>query len=436
MSFLNGRVSFTAFRVSGSKIAPGDPAFLDTLRQHAFQEAACPSAGLVESGFTTGVHLMDVGFSPEKNSFGRFAHFALRIDTHAVPGEVRKAHELMLQQAFAAGNAFPRPSKKQKREAKEEAETQVQADARMGKFRRSKAVPLLWDQASDVLYVASSSGSVFEELAKRMKDAFEVNLQGLSAGVIAEDVARNLHADLDAIRPTPFSPPPAGAEQDKIPAVPWIAKAVSILDSLGDEFLLWLLHRSQTGPIENQATGQVIHATPWKMIDLDCAWGCTGRSAMRQGRGSWGEDVGGSPLKAPETMKGLAAGKWPRKLGMMLADVDHGFELALQGETLAISGGRLPKIKDVDTERGLFEARIDLIARMYHLVTAAYTVFLFERLGGQWPSKAAEIRQWICWHPSQEGAQTKIAGKKGDEKVSMTIHRDGRKIFDSASASK
>jgi len=80
MPFLSGRVSYTRLRVTGDAPAQVDDTFLAILKDHAFVESPAPRVGVLESGFTTGAHLLDTQFTYEKNGFGPCAHFALRVD--------------------------------------------------------------------------------------------------------------------------------------------------------------------------------------------------------------------------------------------------------------------------------------------------------------------------------------------------------------------
>ena len=73
----------------------------------------------VEYGWGGGRHVLDGHFGFEQNVFADALHFALRIDTNKVPGDLKKAYQLMEEEAVAAGNPSGFISKSQKRDVKD-----------------------------------------------------------------------------------------------------------------------------------------------------------------------------------------------------------------------------------------------------------------------------------------------------------------------------
>ena len=121
MGFHSGRVTFCRFRVVGDAPVTVDETVLGTLKDHAFAEQPVAAPDQVEVGFTTGVHLLDTDFTYETNGYGDPAGslllFALRIDTHQVPGEIRQAYRVMEELAVASANPSGFASRAQKRDA-------------------------------------------------------------------------------------------------------------------------------------------------------------------------------------------------------------------------------------------------------------------------------------------------------------------------------
>ena len=405
MPFLSGRASYARLRVSGDAPAMVDDAFLGILKDHLFRESPAPRVGTPEVGFCTGIHLYDTQFTYEKNGYGPVAHFAMRFDQHQVPPDVKKALRLQNEQAAISASPTGFTSKADKADAKDAAKREIEEGLVGGKYRRSKMIPLLWDLEKQLMYCAASSTVVVEELAKLMRDSFGVKLQPLSAGSRAAEMMSEAGGSVrtfDDLRPSPFTPPPAdprpeddGPQQDNsIPGVPWVAKASDLRDFLGNEFLMWMLWKSQEGEIatpEQYAIGRV-NVTPWKSLDLDCAWAVTGKTTLRQGGTG---DEGGSPLGAPECGKALATGKWPRKMGMMLSNDENAFELTLQGDQMNISACKLPEIDEVDSERELADARILLLRELDRTLDAAYAAFLKQRVSLSWNLEREKISKWL-----------------------------------------
>jgi hypothetical protein len=119
MGFASGAVSFRRFAVVGK--APKTPSqeLLDTLAEHALREQEFGVPEEVEYGWSGGRHVFDAQFSFEHNVFADALHFALRIDTNKVPGELKKAWQIMEEEAVAKNNPSGFISKNQKREVKD-----------------------------------------------------------------------------------------------------------------------------------------------------------------------------------------------------------------------------------------------------------------------------------------------------------------------------
>ena len=185
MSFASGRVSFCRFLATGNAPASVDQALIDKLSEFAFTEQSIGAPDEVESGWITGQHLFDTQFTYEKNGFGHLLLFCLRLDTHKVPGEIKRAYKTMNEQAAAAGNPSGFASRAQKKQAAELAERQVHEDLVAGRFRKSKSVPILWDLSNKMVYAAASGNTLIEHLSRLFRETFDVALEPLSAGAMA-----------------------------------------------------------------------------------------------------------------------------------------------------------------------------------------------------------------------------------------------------------
>src|SRR5688500_14702494 len=120
MGFASGSVSFRRFRVVGPKQPKAiDQALLDKLAEGALKVGECGVPQVEASGWSGGRHVFDGVFSFEHNVYDDALHFALRIDTNKVPGELKKAWELMEEEAVASENRSGFASKGQKKDVKE-----------------------------------------------------------------------------------------------------------------------------------------------------------------------------------------------------------------------------------------------------------------------------------------------------------------------------
>ncbi len=405
MPFDTGRVTFTRFHVAGDAPPQVDDTFLAILSEARFRETEIGAPDEVEAGFVTGVHLFDTQFTYEKIGYGEpgrgLAHFALRLDTHKVPADVKKAYRVMNEQAAASASPTGFASKSEKREARETANEQVRGELASGKYRKSKIVPVLWDLAGQTLYCGAAGTTVIEHLSRLMRQAFAVDLSNLSSGVLAGNLikARGRSRDYEDLKPSAFTAPPAAErlddEDDAVaftgggPALPWIAKSVDLKDYLGNEFLLWLWwhgERDKDQPTLDTAEGDIFVALD-KTLDMDCAWDLTGKQTLR----------GDNPTRLPEAGDALLTGKWPRKVGLIVADAEHQWQLTLQGDQFVVSGAALPEIEgdEAGSPRELLERRLHLTTRLAAVLDALYQAFLTRRASGPWSQDREAISRWI-----------------------------------------
>lgn len=411
MGFGTGRVTFCRYRVVGDAPVSATETILGTLADHTFKEQEFGTPDEVESGFISSSHLYDTEFSFENNVFGNPAGsvllFAVRIDTHQVPADVKFAHRKMQEKSMAELNPSGFATRAQKMEAKDAAERDIRDDLAAGKYRKSKAVPMMWDLSSKRLYAGASTNQVFEQIARLMAEAFNVTIEPLSSGTIGELAFGANHRDFEDLQPSRFTSPPPESTEDfenadgpadiNTPVLPWTHASISTRDFLGNEMLVWLWYLNEAGEtvirvpeyVNGEANGKrsniaiVFHQS----LDMDCAWDVRGKQSLRSSK----------PTRLPESAEALATGKWPRKVGMIIADDDDGtqWELTLQADRFNISGAALPKIEEAETPREALEQRLELITRLGDVLDGIFHAFMTERMEPSWESKRQAIREWI-----------------------------------------
>lgn len=398
MSFTSGRVTFTRYLVEGDGPRSVDEAALSILEEHAFVASAVPDEREPEVGFVTAEHLLDTRFSPEKVAFGEPGRelllAAVRIDTHNPPSELRKAYERIHTSSQGEGPAAA--------SADELADHQISQERAEGRFRKSKTVPFLWDLSRGELYVGTAAQGASDLVVSLMTNAFAVRLLPLTAGPLAEHLlgGGGVKRDLEDARPSAFTAPPAGKEDSLTgpkgsgPPVPWNSKAHDLRDFLGDEFLIWLWHRFEDAQGEivlSKRPGDKVDPTErgfvgfTKSLDMDCAWGLSGRQMLRAD----------TPTRLSEAGEGLRKGKWPRKAGLLVSDGDQHWEFTIQGENMSASSVRLPEIEDVEDQRQVVNRRFELVLDLAAWLDRVYASFLSERMGSSWSQKRSALRQWI-----------------------------------------
>ncbi len=384
MGFASGAIAFRRFAVIGPNQPDiPDEKLIEKLQEHALRVGDLGVPEPVEYGWCGGRHVLDASFSFAHNVFNDCLFFALRIDTNKVPGELKKAYQLMEEEAAARDNPSGFISKKQKREAKDAVERKIEDELRSGRFRKSKMIPVLWDLPNQMVY-CQCGASDQEKLLEIFNRTFMLDLQPLSAGSAALRMleAQGKRRDYEDLKPSRFVYGPGGESQ--WPEYPWVLKGPEPKDFIGNEFLMWLWHEADAGSgVISTGDGDVTIMFD-KALDLDCAYGETGKDSLR--------GVGVSRM--PEAIQAVRSGKVPRKAGLIMDAHGSQYTLTLQAEQLAIAGLQMPEIEEADSPRTLFEERITQLRDFTKSFDKLYEAFLKVRLGG-WDAVKNSVRKWI-----------------------------------------
>lgn len=389
MGFLNGRITFTRFRVGGPSPLPFSEETLELLGNHAIgkHSSADPVDG-VSIGWAGGGHVLDVTFDLAKNFINDALHAAIRVDVDKVPGSLLRAYTQIELDARAALNPSGKPTKAQRQEAKEAAKDRAEAEAADGRFRRRNHYPVLWDARESILYVGSNSSTVVERATSLFRETFDRVLEPITAGSLAVGdhesiaesdrvVAKLAEGSLNLY---------GGDSGDQLSTVAWAEKAPNMLDHLGNEFLVWLWHQLQTeSDTIPLADGSDVAVMLAKTLTLDCPRGETGRDSLTDD----------SPIRLPEAFRALQAGKLPRKAGLVL--VRHGaqYELTIQAESLAVSGAQLPKPEERLEPYEAKCERIDGLRHFAQTLDLLFDAYRARKTSQDWAAEVGRIKKWI-----------------------------------------
>jgi hypothetical protein len=384
MGFLNGRVTFTRYRVSGQSPLPFAEDTLELVRRHSIgRHGSTESTDGVSTGWSGGDHVLDLNFDLVKNVASDALHMAIRIDTDKIPGSLLRAYTQIETDALAQLNESGRPTKAQRLQAKEAAQIRAQAEAADGRFRRLSHYPVFWDGLSGILYAGSTSANVLERLQFLFRETFDRTLEPLTAGSLVLSLAgpeaeRHLAEEGLSLF--------CGAEEE-LSTVAWAENAPNMLDPLGNEFLVWLWHTLQTDTDTIAlADGSEVAVMLAKTLTLDCPRGETGRDHLTDE----------APTRLPEAFRALQSGKLPRKAGLIL--VRHGaqYELTLQAETFAVSGALLPKPEDEGLSPSEVRlARIDSLRHLAGTLDLLFDAYRRRRAGSGWSKEVRRIKHWL-----------------------------------------
>jgi len=384
MGFLNGRLTFTRYRVSGSSPLPFADDILNTIGEHAIgRHGTGETSDGVSIGWAGGDHVLDVTFDLGKNVVNDALHMALRVDADKIPSALLKAYTQIETNARAQLNPSGKPTKAQRQEAKEAAKARAESEAADGRFRRMNHYPLLWDGQTGTLYAGTTSTSVLERLQSLFRDTFDRSLEPVTAGSLAMSLAGP--DDEDRLAQGGLSL--FGGAEEELATVAWAENAPNMLDHLGNEFLVWLWHTlqnvSDTIPLSDGSDVAVMLA---KTLTLDCPRGETGRDNLTDD----------APTRLPEALLALQSGKLPRKAGLIL--VRHGaqYELTLQAESLSVSGAALPKPEELGlADHDLRSARIDALRHLNETLDLLFDAYRRRRTGKSWAAEVGRIKTWL-----------------------------------------
>lgn len=399
MAFDSGSITFKRFFVQGQSPKQADEALLDQLAGKAIGADSIQTADHSEIGWATGDHILDTEFDFAKNVIADGLYFALRIDTNKPPTELVRSYQKINEQAMLRATGREFLSKVQRREAKEQALSRLDSEAKSGAFRRMKQIPVFWDLPRNELYFGSVSNAAMESLMLLFRETFDRGIVAASAGEIAGRWASmNGESRLfEDCRPAHFITPPEGAADSSAPP----SDEGRTNDFLGTEWLTWLWYATQVES-PSIATGKAGAVTVLfeKTVQMVCAFRLSGSATLNAD----------SPTRLPESLVALSGGKLPVRAAMQIESKGNAFGFSVRGDAMTFSGIQLPPPEDANTARAVFEDRIAKLRDFIDASEGLYAAFLKRRLSSKWPQTLSSMRAWIasCRHAGspQDGHAT------------------------------
>ena len=385
MPFFSGRMTCCRCRLGGRAIRGLGQEQLDKLAAHAIGEQRQVAADGAVVGWIAADHILDTQFDLAKNLINDALHFAIRIDTQAIPSDLVRAYTQVELKALSAHNPSGLPSSRQKREARHLAKERLEQEAKDGRFLRRKAVSILWDGPSGELLVGSNAVTVLDRLLTLFRQTFDRTFELLTSGTLAfaaAEVTGQTRTVDDAVASI-FVP-------GQTHQVSWVPDETN-RDFLGNEFLLWLWYYlenvSDAVPLSD---GSEVTVMSTNSLVLECPRGQTGKETISSA----------GPTRLPEALRAIQSGKLPRRAGLTMVRHDHQYELSLHAESLTISGARLPAAEG-DNDRARLEERITQIRHLLESVDLLYGAFCQHRLGADWSKEQSKIKKWLRSEPSE-----------------------------------
>jgi recombination associated protein RdgC len=381
MGFFSGRASFLRFKVNGPAPRLFDDEQIDRLKDRMAGRQRIASADGVETGWTAGDHVLDTDFHLAKNVINDTLTFDLRVDTDKLPNDLLRAYFAVELKALSKNNPSGFASARQKREAKEIARERLEQEAKDGRYKKRKCIPVLWDKLSNEVLFGATSLAQIDRLCSLFETTFGMELDCVTAGrrayQLAEVNARTRMVDDSA--PSAFIPGTTPSD------VAWIADESS-RDFIGNEFLLWLWYHtdvmSDTIKLADNSEVTIMLA---RTLNLECPRGVTGHETISHE----------GPTRLPEARRAIQSGKLPRKVGLTLVRHSEQYELSLHAETLAVGGAKLPPPDEAADARGKLDDRANQLRALIETLDLLYNAFGEKRFGKEWETELAGMQKWL-----------------------------------------
>ncbi len=379
LGFFSGRTTFLRFQVDGPSPGVFGPKHLERLSAFAFGNGRKTNAEGVDFGWIAGDHILDLDFDLAKNVVVDALHFALRVDSQKLPGDLLRAYARVDLRALAADNPSGRPSRRQNREARESARDRLEQEAKDGRFVKRKMYPVLWNGVANELLVGTASATAVDHIVRLFGDTFGSKLTLLAAGQqIYGRHASKGHKQRETVPcPTTFL---RGTE----PEIAWI-RDPSSHNYLGNEFLLWLWFVLDTGgdtiTLSDRSQATIMLA---RSLTLECPRRISGSETIRSE----------APAALPEARRAVQSGKLPRRAGLTVVRHDQQMEFSLRAESITIEGAKLPALEAKEEHA----RRVERVEQLRYLIETAdliLEVFARQRVGPEWPKELERMQRWL-----------------------------------------
>lgn len=381
MGFLSGSTTFERWWVVNDPTPPFGSEHIDALERFAIGQFKTSTMDQPNVGFLAGDHLLDVRFDLAKNRIGHSLHFGVRIDTDQIPAAMRNAWLQMELLPHTVDNPSGRPTKAQRQEAKEAVAARCEEEARSGRFRRMKQIPVLWDAEGGIVYIGASNPGTSELCVDLLERAFELELDHITTGKLAASLADQARArkSLEEAVPSQFHAKEAAAE------ICWWNGQSGNYDFLGNEFLLWLWWYWETqSDTMGLSDGSEVTGMFARTLSLECPRGESGKETI----------AAECPIVLPEAALAIRSGKLPRKAGLTLVRHGQQYDLTIQAETFAVGGARIQMSEESDPEN-YREDRLGSIYDLSETLEFLFTAFFQQRIGKSWQGELKKMRRWL-----------------------------------------
>lgn len=383
MGFLSGSLTFARYEITEDPTGDFGESHLKTLEENHIGSQR-PDDLLTETsiGFTGGDHVFDTEFRIDKNILGQSLHFGIRQDSVSIPSSIKRAWAKMELAGIMKDNLGGRPTKAQRAEADEAVNERCAAEAKKGNFLRMNVTSVLWDAATNVVFLSSTSEKNNDTCLGLLESKFGLGFRPLTPSQLTLNYCQDdseAYERLMEVQPASYALQAANE-------VTWWNGMADNYDYLGNEFLLWLWWQWDSKSTVIDLSDQTdLSGMFSKTLTLDCPLGESGKEAISSL----------SPVALPEAMMAIRLGKLPRKAGLRITRDGEEFEFTLQAETFAFGAGRIVNANESNPGNEV-EVRIESIRQLCESLDLLFEAFLDQRLGGSWTKESNKLRKWLA----------------------------------------
>jgi len=309
--------------------------------------------------------------------------FSLRQDTRHVPAAVQKREELSRRKEWLKAHPDLRGVPKDVREAIKDS---VHEALLKLTFATPRATDIVWNLDTGLLSVATATQTVLAQVETLLYKTFKgcrfepvhpfARCAGLATGLIKDRLLRHNQSSSDAA-------------VDMITGNRWI----------GQDFLLWLTHRSATASHQYavRTQGPAPDAQPFAAyVDQKLVLCLEENEQARTLR------VSGPLYRFSEAAAGLREGLLPWEAAIVMARDEMEWRLSVKGELFRFASLKSPKVQvergedtDPDSEREqVFYERMYLVESALQMFDSLLLEFLELRMGDHWQRHRDAITAW------------------------------------------
>ncbi len=370
MGLLKGTLTFSRYRVNGSRPANFSALIDERLKKYAFRESAAQGEE-DNTGWTALENILDTDFKSGGHVLGDYLLFSLRIDRKTIPASLLKIRLLEGEKTLRAESGGKRIYREQRDALKEQIRTQL--------LSNSHPIPsfhgVCWSVSKNMLFFSSLTEKAAEEFQDLFKRSFGLTVYPFTPW--EETSAADKRAPSTTAGKASF---PRGTDTNDSPSAP----------TPGREFLTWLWFKSE----ERGGTVMIPGLGDTGVTFLR-------RIVLESGDGDYSETVSCRGLHADmkEGKEALRQGKKIKEARIKLARDTEDWEFTLKADCFQFQSMKLPSPPDEEEEGnadGRTLERIYLVERATDIMDRLYTLFHTVRQSPGWTAEELpRMEKWL-----------------------------------------